>query len=287
MIWGASVIADSTQFSAAVTELPEPVYPGSALTLRLRGLPARAGSRTAAADLKLVGAKEHAHLRSRCNAWRACYTNDHMPISGSTDAVRLAALRAGDERAFAELVDEFSPRMLKLARVYLASRAAAEEAVQEAWIVVLRSLDRFEQRSSLSTWILGIVVNVARAQGRRESRSRPFSSLSTDEPALDPHRFLPADHDRWPGHWAIAPAPWPEGALETAEAMRVIREAVAALPETQRAVITLRDMIGCSTEETCNALGVTDTNQRVLLHRARTKVRAALEAAFDTTEAPA
>jgi RNA polymerase sigma-70 factor (ECF subfamily) len=211
-----------------------------------------------------------------------------MPLSESADAARLAALRAGDERAFARLVDEFSPRMLRLARVYLASVAAAEEAVQEAWIVVLRNLDRFEERSSLSTWILGIVLNVSRARGRHESRSRPFSSFgSDDEPGIDPDRFLPADHDRWPGHWAIAPAPWPEGALETAEAVRVIRQAVAALPQAQRAVITLRDMIGCTAEETCNALGVTDTNQRVLLHRARTKVRAALETSFDTTEASA
>jgi RNA polymerase sigma-70 factor, ECF subfamily len=211
-----------------------------------------------------------------------------MPVSGSVDAVRLAALRAGDEHAFVELVDELSPRMLRLALVYLASAATAEEAVQESWIVVLRSLDRFEQRSSLSTWILGIVVNVARARARQEARSRPFSSLRPDdEPVIDPDRFLPTDHDRWPGHWAIAPAPWPEGALETAEAVRAIREAVAALPEMQRAVVTLRDMIGCTAEETCNALGVTDTNQRVLLHRSRTKVRAALEAAFDTSEATA
>ena len=211
-----------------------------------------------------------------------------MPLSESADAARLAALRAGDERAFAELVDELGPRMLKLARVYLEGVAVAEEAVQEAWIVVLESLDRFEGRSSLSTWILGIVVNVARARGRHESRSRPFSSLSTDDqPVIDPDRFLPPDHERWPGHWAIAPAPWPERALETAEAAQVIRETVAALPQTQRAVITLRDMIGCTPEETCNALGLTDTNQRVLLHRARTKVRAALEAAFDTTEAVA
>jgi RNA polymerase sigma-70 factor (ECF subfamily) len=172
--------------------------------------------------------------------------------------------------------------------VYVASVAAAEEAVQEAWIVVLGSLDRFEERSLLSTWILGIVVNVARARGRHESRSRPFSSFGADDqPVIDPDRFLPADHDRWPGHWAIAPAAWPERALETAEAVQVIRDTVEALPETQRAVITLRDMIGCTSEETCNALGVTDTNQRVLLHRARTKVRAALEAAFDTTEASA
>jgi RNA polymerase sigma-70 factor, ECF subfamily len=207
------------------------------------------------------------------------------PLSEPADAARIAALRAGEERAFAELVDELSPRMLKLARAYLTRTALAEEAVQEAWLVVLERLDRFEGRSSLATWVLGIVVNVARASGRRESRSRPFSSLSNEEPAIDPDRFLPLDHERWPGHWAIPPAPWPERALETAEAERIIRETVAALPETQRAVITLRDMVGCTPEETCNTLGLTDTNQRVLLHRARTKVRGALETAFDTTEA--
>jgi RNA polymerase sigma-70 factor (ECF subfamily) len=101
---------------------------------------------------------------------------------------------------------------------------------------------------------------------------------------IDPDRFLPPNHARWPGHWAIAPESWPEHALETAEAVQVIRDAVARLPEAQRAVITLRDMIGCTPEETCNTLDLTDTNQRVLLHRARTKVRAALEAAFETTE---
>lgn len=211
-----------------------------------------------------------------------------MSVQEPIDAARLAALRAGDERVFTELVDELSQRMLRLARVYTSGSSIAEEAVQEAWIVVLRSLDRFEGRSSLSTWIFGIVVNVARARGRHESRSRPFSSLSTgDHPIIDPDRFLPADHDRWPGHWAIAPVSWPEDAVETAEATEVIRDTIAALPEAQRAVITLRDMIGCTPEETCNALGLTDTNQRVLLHRARTKVRAALEAAFDAMEAPA
>ena len=208
-----------------------------------------------------------------------------MRVPEHAHAARLAALRAGDERAFADLVDELSPRMLKLARVYVTGVASAEDAVQEAWLVVLNSLDRFEGRSKLSTWIFGIVVNVARARGRRESRSRPFSSLSTDdEPVIDPDRFLPADHERWPGHWAIAPMPWPERALETAEAAQVIRDTVAALPDAQRSVITLRDMIGCTPEETCNALGLTDTNHRVLLHRARTKVRAALEAAFDIME---
>jgi RNA polymerase sigma-70 factor (ECF subfamily) len=207
-----------------------------------------------------------------------------MNPTETSDAARVAALLAGDERAFALLVDELSPRMLKMARVYLAD-AAAEDAVQEAWLVVLRGLDGFEGRSALATWVLGIVVNTARARGRKEARTRPFSSLESDDSSgLDPERFLPADHERWPGHWAIAPTPWPEEALESAEARRVVREAVAGLPESQRAVITLRDMVGCTPQETCNALGLTDTNHRVLLHRARTRVRAALEAAFDATE---
>jgi RNA polymerase sigma-70 factor (ECF subfamily) len=192
----------------------------------------------------------------------------------------LAALRAGDERVFARLVDELGPRMLHLARAYVDGSAVAEEAVQEAWIVVLRSLDRFEGRSALSTWILGIVVNVARRRAAQEARSRPFSAMGADEQPALAERFLPPDHERWPGHWAIAPVPWPDRALETAEAQQAIRDAIAALPEAQRAVITLRDLVGCSPRETCEALGITDANQRVLLHRARTRVRAALEAAF-------
>ena len=179
---------------------------------------------------------------------------DTMTRCAPEEAARIAALRAGDERAFGRLVDELSPRMLKMARVYLGSDPAAEDAVQEAWLVVLRGLDRFEGRSALATWVLGIVINTARARRARDARSRPFSSLESDDtPAVGRERFLPADHARWPGHWAIAPTPWPERALETAD-------------------------------ETCNALGLTDTNQRVLLHRARTKLRAALEAAFDATE---
>jgi RNA polymerase sigma-70 factor (ECF subfamily) len=184
-----------------------------------------------------------------------------------------------DEAAFAAVVDELSPRMLRMARVYVRTDAAAEDVVQEAWLAVIKGLDRFEGRSKLSTWIFGIVINIARTQGKRDARSVPFSSYD-----VGPERFHPADHPRWPGHWAIAPTPWPDDALDTAETLRVIHEAVAALPDAQREVITLRDIIGCDAEETCNALGLTDTNQRVLLHRARTKVRAALEAAFDATE---
>ena len=201
-----------------------------------------------------------------------------------SDADVIRDLRGGDEAAFVRLVDELSPRMLKMARLHAGGEQAAEDVVQEAWLVVVRDLDRFEERSSLSTWVLGVVLNLARSRGRADARARPFSALAEEGSALPPERFLPADHDRWPGHWAIAPAPWPERALETAEAERTLRAAIATLPEAQRAVITLRDVVGCSPAETCEALGLTAVHQRVLLHRARTKVRAALEAAFDATE---
>jgi len=195
------------------------------------------------------------------------------------------ALRAGDERAFARLVDELGPAMLRMARAYTRTDAAAEEVVQESWMAVLRGLDGFEGRSTLRTWVLGIVINVARASVRRDARSVPFSALADDDdgPAIGPERFLPPGHERWPGHWAIAPTPWPDRALETAEALAALHAAVDALPESQRAVITLRDIVGADAEETRNALGLSDTNQRVLLHRARTRVRAALEATFGAT----
>jgi RNA polymerase sigma-70 factor, ECF subfamily len=208
----------------------------------------------------------------------------HTFVTGREHDV-VEALRAGDERAFAAVVDELSPGMLRMARHYVRTDAAAQEVVQEAWLAVVKGLDGFEGRSTLRTWAFGIVINIARGQGVRDARSVPFAALVDEgaEPAIGPERFLPADHDRWPGHWAIAPAPWPDHALETAEALAVLREAVAALPEAQRAVITLRDVVGCSAEETCNALGLSDTNQRVLLHRARTRVRVALETYFEAT----
>lgn len=164
-------------------------------------------------------------------------------LLSSCDAVLLASLRAGDERAFARLVDELSPAMLRVARAYVTGDSSAEEVVQESWVEMLRGLDRFQGRSKLSTWLFGIVINVARAHGRREARSVPFSALTREDdagPSVPPDRFLPADHDRLPGHWRIAPVPWPDQALETSEAQRVIRKTVAALPDTQRAVITLR-----------------------------------------------
>jgi RNA polymerase sigma-70 factor, ECF subfamily len=199
-----------------------------------------------------------------------------------SDAQLVERLRAGDEAAFARLVDELSPGLLRMARLYVSTHAAAEEVVQETWVGLLKGLDAFEGRSTLKTWIFRILINIAKTRGVRDSRSVPFSAAFDgaargDEPALDPDRFLPDDHDRWPGHWAIGPIPWPDRAAETAESIRLIQATLEELPAAQREVITLRDIVGCTAEETCEALGVTDANQRVLLHRARARVRAALE----------
>jgi RNA polymerase sigma-70 factor (ECF subfamily) len=157
--------------------------------------------------------------------------------------------------------------------MYVSSRAVAEEVVQEAWLGVLKGIGRFEGRSSLKTWLFRIVANTAKTRGVREARSIPFSSLGgDDEEPIDPDRFLGPD-ERFPGHWAVPP----EGHVLAAEAMRVIEQAIERLPPAQRTVITLRDIQGLSSEEVRNALELSETNQRVLLHRARSKVRSALE----------
>jgi RNA polymerase sigma-70 factor (ECF subfamily) len=202
------------------------------------------------------------------------------------DDALLEVLLAGDERAFTTIVEEWSGGMLRLALLHTGSRAVAEEVVQDAWLTVLRDLHRFERRSSLRTWVLGIVVNLARARARRERRSLPLPDASS--PTVDPARFRATDAPRWPGHWAVPPAPWPapDEALLAAEALHVIVGAVGELPPRQREVLVLRDLEGVSAEEACNVLGLSDTNQRVLLHRARTRVRNALERYFDETEPP-
>jgi RNA polymerase sigma-70 factor, ECF subfamily len=195
----------------------------------------------------------------------------------------LEALRRGDEQAFAELVDRHGASMLRLARVYVRDRSVAEEVVQEAWLGVLRGIERFEGRSSLKTWLLRIVVNLAKTRGTREARSVPFSALQAEDaedegPSVPPERFRGRD-DPWPGHWATPPEEWsrPEHELLSAETRAQIEAAIGALPEMQRRVISLRDVEGWSAEEVCNELGLSETNQRVLLHRARTKVRTALD----------
>jgi RNA polymerase sigma-70 factor (ECF subfamily) len=206
--------------------------------------------------------------------------------SKQADAELVAALRRGDEGAFAGLVDELTGPLLRLALAHVPSRAIAEEVVQDTWVGVIRGLDGFEGRSSLRTWIFQILLNKARTRGKREQRSLPFSSLgggqAGDEPAVDPDRFQ-GRRGEYPGHWVRPPAEWdsPEVRLAGEDARRVMLEAIAALPERQREVLTLRDIQGYSASEACNALELTETNQRVLLHRARSKVRAALERHFD------
>ena len=197
----------------------------------------------------------------------------------------LDALRAGDEEAFMALVRRHQAAMVRVAQIYVSRRDVAEEVVQEAWVGVLRGLDRFEGRSSLKTWLFRIVVNLAKTRAVREGRTIPFSALRTPEsvpePAVEPERFRPPDDARWPGHWASKPVEWPEARLLESESLARIKDAIEALPDNQRAVITLRDVEGWSSEEVCNALELSETNQRVLLHRARSKVRRALERYLD------
>lgn len=197
----------------------------------------------------------------------------------------LGRLRAGDERAFETLVARYYPTMLAVALHHVRTRAVAEEVVQEAWLGVLRGLDRFEGRSSLKTWILRILVNTAKTRGVRESRTVPYSSLAPEgeEPAVEPERFRGAQ-DPFPGHWRAYPGDWhrlPEEALTERETLKVVLGAIEQLPPAQRTVIALRDIQGCEAEEVCALLDVSEGNQRVLLHRARSKVRAALERHLD------
>jgi RNA polymerase sigma-70 factor (ECF subfamily) len=189
----------------------------------------------------------------------------------------LRALREGDERVFSDLVDRWGRIMLRVALSRIDSRALAEEVVQDAWLTVLRSFDRYERRSTFRTWVLGIVVNLARSRARAERRTALLASETT--PSVDPARFLPASHPRWPHHWSVEPAAWrtPEDELLAEETRKVILGAIDALPPAQREVIVLRDIEGLPPIEVCNILALTDTHQRVLLHRARSRVRHALE----------
>jgi RNA polymerase sigma-70 factor, ECF subfamily len=204
-----------------------------------------------------------------------------VALAGSAESQLLDALRAGDEAAFAALVREYQPSLVRVARIYVSTQAAAEEVAQETWLAVLNGLDRFEGRSSLRTWIFRILTNIAKTRAQRDGRTLPFSALQdpgrVPEAALDADRFLDPEHPRWPGHWAVRPEPWPEDALVAAETLALLAEAIEALPPAQRAVISLRDIEGWSSEEVRNALEISETNQRVLLHRVRSKVRRALE----------
>ncbi len=191
----------------------------------------------------------------------------------------LASLRAGDEATFARLVNEWSRPMLLLARGFVSTEASAQEVVQDAWLAVIRGLDGFEGRSALRTWVYRILVNIAKTRGVREQRTIPWSSLSDDDarPTVDPDLFR-GPEDQYPGGWRSFPAEWrsAEDDVLESEALGRLRAAVETLPERQRIVVTLRDVIGCSSEEVCELLEVSAANQRVLLHRGRAAARAAL-----------
>ncbi len=195
--------------------------------------------------------------------------------AGRSDLQLVARLQAGEEAAFRHLVEQQSPALLRLARLYVSNAAVAEEVVQEAWLAVIGALGEFQGRCSLKTWLFSIVANRAKTRGVREGRyveleSKPETSQFADN-----------------GRWSNAPSAWgtesPEKLLLQAEAMGVIESAVAALPIGQRLAITLRDIEGLSSEEACNVLEVTETNQRVLLHRARLAVRSRLDAYMSGT----
>jgi RNA polymerase sigma-70 factor (ECF subfamily) len=194
-------------------------------------------------------------------------------------------LREGDESAFVELIDRYGATMLRVAQMYVRDRATAEEVVQETWLAVLNGIDRFEGRSSLKTWLFRILTNRAKTRGERDGRVLPFSALAgasdeADEPSVDPDRFLGPDSPN-PGAWAAPPRAWPQDKLIERETLDVIEMAIEKLPEAQREVILLRDVEGWTPMEVADALEITDGNERVLLHRARSKVRAALEEYLD------
>ena len=209
------------------------------------------------------------------------HLHDSERVDRAEDAALLAALRAGDEGAFARLVDRHHASLVRVARQYVPTQEIAEDVAQEAWLGLLRGLDRFEGRSSLRTYLFRIVMNLARTRGVREARSVPFSSLARaeeDGPAVDPERFAQAPA-AGAGHWASPIRPWSAGAEQlvlSAEAVEKVHAAIAELPEVQRQVVTLRDVEGFDAGEVCDLLELSEGNQRVLLHRARTKLRQAL-----------
>ncbi len=215
--------------------------------------------------------------------------------SGATREERqlLARLRAGDEAAFASLVDRYHSSLVRMAMVHVSDRSVAEEVVQDTWIGVLEGLDRFEERSSLKTWIFRILTNKAKTRGVRESRHTTFSDVGgdeeSDEPAVDPSRFRTSGH--WVDYWASYPQPWdeatPEKLLLSKEGAGYLEQAIEALPANLRQVLILRDVEGLDSKEVCEMLGVSEGNQRVLLHRARSRVRRALEEYLEGGRKPA
>ena len=202
-------------------------------------------------------------------------------LASPSDLDIVERLRAGDETTFMMLVEQNQAAMLRIARMYVSSGAVAEEAVQEAWLGIIKGLDGFEGRSSLRTWMFRIVANVAKTRGQREGRSVPFSSLAGDDvgSGVDPEWFRAAT-ERFPGGWRAFPDDWrgiPEDRLIGNETLQRIGSAIDLLPPMQAEVLRLRDVLGWTSEEVRNALDLSETNQRVLLHRARSRVRRELD----------
>jgi RNA polymerase sigma-70 factor, ECF subfamily len=203
-------------------------------------------------------------------------------MTGTVDETALtAALRDGDEAAFAQLVDQYAPSMLRVARGYVPSPEIAEEVVQETWIALLKGIDNFEGRSSLRTWLFAVMINIAKARGVRERRDADAAIAAFTGGTVDPARFRTAD-DPYPGHWKQAeePSPFPEtpeGSVLGNELVDVARRELDKLPDRQRMVVTLRDMLGFDSSEVCELLDISIANQRVLLHRGRAAVRQMLE----------
>lgn len=202
----------------------------------------------------------------------------------SDDAVLVKALTARDPDAFAYLLDRYHSSLVQLALQYVPNRGVAEEVVQETWLAVIEGIDRFEQRSTLKTWLFRILVNIARSHGVKEHRSIPFATNADldEEPAVDPHRFRRFAL-RGRGQWKLPPRHWnePEQRALDGETLETIHRAVERLPPEQREVLTMRDLLEWTASEVCDALEISDSNQRVLLHRARSKVRAVLELHYD------
>jgi RNA polymerase sigma-70 factor (ECF subfamily) len=209
-----------------------------------------------------------------------------LPSGDETELV--AALKRRDELAFVTLLQRYQGQLLRLALVYCRTRDLAEEIVQDTWLGVIQGIDRFEGRASFKTWLFQILVNRARTRAVKEGRMLSFSSLAEEaeipaDPAVPAYRFRPLD-DPWPNNWALPPHSWgesPEAGLLGTETMELVQRAIAQLPPAQQQVITLRDVEGWASEDVCNVLEISETNQRVLLHRARSRVRAALETHFE------
>lgn len=203
-------------------------------------------------------------------------------VACPADAAVVDGLRSGNEAAFAALIDQHQRSMLRVALHYVADRAAAEDVVQETWMAVIRGIDGFDGRSSIKTWIFRILTNRAKTMGQRAARIVPISSVTpgAGEPAVDPARFFDSQHPQWPGHWCNPPTAWaqePQDRLATKEAVEVALRAINTLPQAQREVLALRDFECWTATEVCDALDLSETNQRVLLHRARSRVRHLLE----------